>query len=509
VAQIKTFYQILIVATMLLLSSFVKAEEPVFRVFLSSPPLTMNPAQLYGTESTYLVSNLFRGLYRVDSKKGLIPEGAESCEWFGVRNFELECKLNPNVKWSDGVPVKSEDYVRAFQYLINPESKSREISHLLKLKNAKDILAGKRKPEELGIKAVHDFVLRFEFEEKDPEFLARLSSNVLIPWRVLPNRDKPEEILTNGPYKIKSLDNKKAYLVKNQYYPYGNPSRPDVEIFYIEESSTGQNLFDAGKLDLVHQLNPAFIPKYKNHKGMFEIDFTRFDYIGFGPDLQNDIHFRKALALSLNYEELKDILLTPRRPGCSGLTANYTDKPSCYDFDLELAKRELKKVPKNLLEKPLVMKFSRASAETLSRVMEWYQNQWQKNLGIKFSIESTEQGMYLQDLKLNPPAVFRKGVALDRPTCLSALETFQKDSPDNFIKFNNKKYEEILKKLGTEPNSQESKKNCEAGVKILMDEYRIIPQGILHYNMLKSDRFEGFEFNELNQLDLSNLKIKK
>lgn len=509
--QIKTFLPkklpivaILLCSLTFLVTPSLKAEEPVFKMYLTMAAQSLNPSQYYGTETSYLISNLFRGLYRVDSKKGLIPEGAEHCDWKGLT---LNCKLNKNVKWSDGAPVKAQDYERAFKHLVDPESKSNEIAHLLKLKNAIQILAGKLKPDTLGVKAIDDDHLQFTFDKKDPEFIARLSANVMVPWRVLPDIKKATEVLTNGPYKLKIFNNKKAYLVKNEYYPFGNPNRPDVEIFYVEESSTGQNLFDLGKIDLVHQLNTAFIPKYKK-EDMFNVLFSRFDYVGFGQDLQKDIHFRKALALSVDYDELKKLLYASGKPGCPSLMDSYIEKRQCYPFDVKKAKEELKKVPKELLEKRLTMKFSRASGDQLLRIMEWYQNQWKKNLGITVDIEMIEQGMYLQDLRMNPPDLFRKGIVLDRPTCLSALETFQKGNIDNFIHFNNKKYENILKKLEASENPKEKKKLCSAGIKILMDEYRLIPQGVLHFTMLKSNRFDGIEFNELNQLNLSNLKIK-
>jgi len=510
-AHIKTFYKKLlpkinvIVAIMLLSIPALKAEEPVFKFFLTSAPQSLNPAQFYGTESSYLVSNLFRGLYRYDNEKGIVPEGAKACAW---KAKIFNCTLNPDVKWSDGIPVKAQDYERAFRNLINPESKSREIAHLLKLKNAKKILTGEMKPELLGVKAKDDFTLIFEFETKDPEFIARLTSNVLIPWRELPNIDKASEALSNGPYKIKTLDNKKILLEKNTHYPFGNKDRPNVEVYYIEEDVTGQNLFDLGKINLIHQLNTAFIPKYKDSKGFFQVVFSRLDYIGFGPDLQKNIHFRKALALSVNYDEITEIMFAVGRFGCPGLTKNYINKEQCYPFDLKTAQKELKKVPKELLSKKLVFKYSRAGGDNISRMAEWYQNQWKKNLGLEISLESAEQGMYLQDLASKTPDLFRKGVVMDRPTCLSTLESFQKDNPDNFIKFKSVKFENILKKLEVS-SGNENKKLCEAGIKILMDEYRIIPQGLIHFTMLKDDKFEGFVFNELNQLDLSNLRIKK
>lgn len=508
-AQIKTFVfkMIVIVAILLQQLGALRADEPVFRFTLSVPPRSFDPAHFYGTEPSYFLMNLFRGLYRYDKTKGVTPEGAKNCKW--LNPTKLKCELNPSVKWSDGVTVKAEDYVRAFVYLITPETKAREITHLMRLKNARKILKKESQPQSLGVKALSDFLLQFEFDEKDPEFISKLTSAIMIPWRTLPDIQKPKEVLTNGPYKIKEFSNRKVNLIRNDHYPFGNPQRPEVEIFYVEELSTGLNLFDLGKINFLPQLHTSLIPKYKDKKGFFNVVFSRFDYIGFGPELQKNIHLRKALALSANYDELKTILFATGRPGCPSLTLSYLNKPQCYPFDVKSAKEALNKVPKELLKKPFVFKFSSASGQQLMNTIEWYQNQWKKNLGIEVGIETVEQGMFLQDIQHNTPDIFRKGITLDRPTCLSALEVFSKDSPDNSIKFSNEKYERILQQLAETESPSQKKSLCDQGIKILMDEYRIIPQGIMHFTMMKDDKFDGFEINELNQLDLSNLRAVK
>lgn len=76
--------------------------------------------------------------------------------------------------------------------------------------------------------------------------------------------------------------------------------------------------------DLVHQLNTAFIPKYKD-KDMFNVLFSRFDWVDLDSDLQKNIHFRKALALSVDYSELKKLYATGM-PGCPSLTDAYIAK---------------------------------------------------------------------------------------------------------------------------------------------------------------------------------------
>ncbi len=495
-----------LIVAVLLVGFEAHSENATFKFYLPTLPHSFDPAQLYGAETSYLLRNLLRGLYRYDNKNGVIPEGAKKCEW---KVLELHCELDPTVRWSDGQQVIADDYVRAFRHLVDPKSKSRENAHLLRLKYAKQILSGKIKPEKLGVKSTSKHKLVFEFQEKDPQFIERLTATALVPWRNLPDLKSASSLITNGPYKIKSLSNTKAYLVPNEHYQKGNPDRPDVEIFYVDESATAQNLFDTGKINLLHQVNTAFIPKLKDKEGFFQVTFSRFDYVGFGKQFKSDKNLRKALSLALNYDQLTKIMFAVGRFGCAGLTRNYISKDICYPYDLKEARRALAKVPKDLLEQKFVFKFSRAGGDNLARIAEWYQNQWKKNLGIDIHLESIEQGMYLQELSHDAPALFRKGTIMDRPTCLSVLESFQKDNPDNYIKYHNKKFEGILENLADSKSKKESIPLCENAIQILMEDYAIIPQGLIHFTMLKDDKFEGFEFNELNQLDLSNLrKIK-
>ena len=141
--------------------------------------------------------------------------------------------------------------------------------------------------------------------------------------------------------------------------------------------------------------------------------------------------------------------------------------------------------------------------------MEWAQNQWSKNLGLKINLEAREQGMYLSTLRGNSINLFRKGVGVDGPSCLFALKTFSQTSGENYIKFNNPGYELILKKLSETPlNTSEQRELCSAGIKLLIDSQQWIPLGEIHFAMLSDNKFEGFDINYLNQLDLTQLKRK-
>ncbi len=114
------------------------AETSVFRFSLFIEPHTLDPARFSSSGSSYFMSNLFQGLYRFDDKRGLVPTGAKSC--LKSSPNKITCILNQKSKWTSGEVVVAEDYVRAFQHFIDPNTKSKETSLLLNLKNAKDTL---------------------------------------------------------------------------------------------------------------------------------------------------------------------------------------------------------------------------------------------------------------------------------------------------------------------------------------------------------------------------------
>lgn len=147
--------------------------------------------------------------------------------------------------------------------------------------------------------------------------------------------------------------------------------------------------------------------------------------------------------------------------------------------------------------------------EDIRRGVEWFQGQWRSDLKINLELQSREQKMFLAWLKAKPPALFRKGLSLNRPTCLAALETFSKDNAENFIGFKNERFEKILTRLSESHSEEEKKKLCSEGLAILIQEAWIIPLGEIKFTVLVDPKFRGWSLNELNQLDLRGLEVKQ
>ncbi len=482
-----------------------------FSFHLMKEPHSLDPIRVRGAAGSYLFSNIHRSLFRYRTKQGLIPEGAKRCTW--LSSLELTCELNKNIKWSNGQDVVANDYVRAFRRIVAPETKTTHSKLFLNIKNVKKILKNKLAASKLGVEAVSSSKLKFIFTSPDPEFTYKLTYPSLAPvfQNNFPSREDAKKLIVNGPYKIKKwTPGRKIILTRNPHYPNPNKSYPDILVHIINDDNTALRVYESKKMNFLRRLTTSNIPKYEKEQVFFQTPVARFDYIGFGPELAKHKNIRKALALSLQYKDLKKIYKALGLPGCPSMPRRLMDKVHCHNYQPDLAKAELENITKDLQNRRWPIHFSKMGGDDIAKGMEWVQHQWSKHLNLKFDLEPVEQGMYIRTLRSKvPPVIFRKGIGMNRPTCLAGLEVFTPGHPENYIQLNDPKYNAIVKSLKKAKGESAKRKFCSKGIKHLLGEYYLIPLGEMYFTMLEDQKFEDWSVNELNQLDLTKIKVIK
>lgn len=472
-----------------------------FKFHLLNEPHNLDPQTSAAASGNYLFHNLYRGLYSYSRSLGLRAEGASACR---RSKLKMTCTLRPSF-WSDGKPIVAQNYVDAFRRVIDPDNKSPQADVLFSLKNAREIWAGKLKPTELGIQAPSADVLVFQFTEEDPEFEYRLIHPALSPMPEggFRSREDSVNMPVSGPYKISEW--KRGAWVKlqpNEKYDRGNPQRPPAEALFIDEDSTALRLFESGKLTFLRRLVASEFPRFRDKPEFQQIPMARFDYVGFGPALLNNKDARFALMRGIEFSDFIRLFGARSAAGCPSLPAHYMDQVNCLKPDFKAARVAAEK---SGMPPKLNMQFSKMGGDDIVRAVEWFQGQWKKNLGWSIELKGQEQVVYVAQLRERPPPIFRKGVSLDRPTCLAALEIFLKGHPENFIALDDPKFEKLIGRLRKSTTLPARKKACREAVDHLLSLDRLIPLGEMHFTVLASQKFKGWELNELNQLDLSQL----
>ncbi len=477
-----------------------------FSFHLLSEPTDLDPAHFRGSSGSYLFNNLFRGLYSYTNQK-LNPENVKSCKW--VNSITLSCTLLAR-KWSNGKVITANDYIKNFQRFFMKNIKTYQTEHLLNIKNAKEILSGSLPIDKLGVKSLKPGNILFQLVKPDSNFLYTLASPSFGPIYLKNNYaiSQSSNLVTNGPYTVKEW-NKGSFVIlePNKFYDNKWKERPKVKIYFLENDETALTLFETGKMNFLRRLLTSNIQRYKNSSKLILKPILRFDYIGLTNEILPHKSLKKALTSSLNFIELQKIYQGKGTPGCPGLPSGFQTKIHCHKFDLQKAKQYLSQVPQNIKEQRWTLYYSKMGGKDIKKGMEWVQNQWTKNLGLKINLQAVEQGMYLSTLRGQSVDLFRKGVGVDHPTCLAALKVFGQSSGENYIKFKNAEYEALLEKLtNTKLYPSQEKELCSRGVQILIDSHQWIPMGEIHFAMLDDQKFTGFEVNYLNQLDLTHLR---
>ena len=235
-----------------------------------SEPETLDPALAEGVPANNIIRDMFEGLTAVDGSGTIVPGVATS--WKQTNPTTWVFNLRKDAKWSNGDPVTTEDFVWSLRRFVDPATASKYASTYGKfIANGADIVDGKKKPEELGVKAIDKHTL--EITTAFPvNFLPDVVSNLQLGpvHRATVEKHgkawtKPGNIVSNGAFTMGDWQvNSKVVLNKNpQYWDAKNVQLTKFTYLAVESGDADVKLFESGENDWVYQLPPGTYEKYK------------------------------------------------------------------------------------------------------------------------------------------------------------------------------------------------------------------------------------------------------
>lgn len=230
------------------------AKEQVIKINDSYPD-TFDPSLLQMSNEFYLSRSLFSPLVRQNFTGQYVPETAES--WtVSPDGLTYTFKIRKDAVWSDGKPVRAQDFVYSWRRLVDPALAAAYASYLpdLSVVNAQDIVEGKEKPSELGVSAPDDHTFVVNLSQPTPWLIQAISLGVLAPLRedVITkygqNWVKPENIVTNGPFLMKKNLFKDNLVIEKSplYWDRDHVAIEKVDFKYIDNPNASYLGFVAG-----------------------------------------------------------------------------------------------------------------------------------------------------------------------------------------------------------------------------------------------------------------------
>ncbi|WP_313469946.1 peptide ABC transporter substrate-binding protein [Carnobacterium sp.] len=363
---------------------------------------TLDSALYSDVTSSDAIGQIFEGLYRIDSENNPELGLAESDPIVNEAGTVYTFKLR-NTSWSNGDPLTAEDFVYAFQKVVDPENGSPSSNQMDIFKNAVAIRNGEMDFNELGVKALDEKTLELTLENPITYLPKLLTGTPFFPQNkafAIEQGQKygtnSDTITSNGPFIISKWNgtNLNWTFTKNpDYWDAKNVKMEQIDIEVIKETSTGVNLFENGDVQYTTLAN-EYAKQYKDSADyQTQLKFL-YGYLSYNEkrEATGNVHLRKALSLAVDKESFAKTILNDGSEALNGIIpANYASNPETHEdfraengdflaYDVEAAQTEWKKAQEELGISEIDLELLTSDTEASKKTGEYLQAQFEQNL---------------------------------------------------------------------------------------------------------------------------------
>ncbi len=237
---------------------------------------------------------------------------------FDSKNGEAFVTLNPDCRWSDGEAITSENFIDSFRILFDP-SNDAYIPGRDVFKNGYEVWKGDLPFEDLGIQAINDSVIKFDFNAPESLFLAMMSSVNFTPAPSHILKENPnywdnymDVSVVSGPYTPIEDNEEETIFVPNPYYCSTSRQNFDhVKIYKTTTEAEAGNLIYESKVDIAGRLPARQVKVLSNLDNVlndFEIIDVNDEVIylfNVNSKIITEPKIRQALGSVLDYDYLE------------------------------------------------------------------------------------------------------------------------------------------------------------------------------------------------------------
>jgi len=396
---------------------------------------TLDPALAANANSGGVIEHLFRGLVEWDPDLNVVPDAAR--EWAIEDDGRVYIfRLREDMSWSDGAPVRAQDFVTAWRRVVQPGGRSPFVRLLFPIRHARAYRQGElRDPERLGVRALDDLTLEVELEHPCSFFLHLMAHPVArpVPSHLIARAEgawcQPEVLVTNGAFQVERWDQQGCLaLARSWTYRGAWPGNVDRVVLHLGvEHAVKQEkwrLYQENRLDVFTMrwgLSPeemAFIRReYADQLISTPNFFVRFLAFNIRSKPFDDPRVRQAFAHAVDRQVVACLMGGDLRPASGGMLPpgmpGHTEGLSPA-FDPAQARRLMDAAgyPGGRgLPDLTFMAFPGSEAAG-----EYMATMWRRLLGVAVTLQVLPLDVYMQRLQEGPwPELFLAGWVADYP----------------------------------------------------------------------------------------------
>lgn len=490
------------------------------RLALEQEPSTLDPAKSSTLPESIVELAVFEGLTRLNEKD--LPQPAMAESWIiSPDGLTYTFHLRPNATWSDGVPVKAQDFEYAWKRVLNPKTAAGNAYMLYVLKNGEAYNTDKASADEVGVKALDDHTLQVVLESPAPYFLGLTAFHAYYPVRqdiVEKSPDtwatKADTLIGNGPFVLtKWVHSAELNFVKNERYWDAQAVKLTAMDWPISESqSTRLTLAEGGAVDMMVE-PPVLDQKRLTEAGLFKVApslGTYYYVFNVTAPPFDDPRVRKAFSLVIDRQVIVDTIVHGgKTPAYAFVPPGLIDETSQTDFrksgghlvehNVAEAQALLKEAgygPNHPLPKVTILyntnELHKAIAEAVQAI-------WKDSLGADVELQNQETKVFMANREEGHYQVARASWVGDYVDPQTFLDVFSDEAND--AQYHSEAYNEVMAQVHSTTNPVLRQKLMHEAEQILFDDAVVIPIYFITTPYVANDAIGGYFWSSLGIVD--------
>jgi oligopeptide transport system substrate-binding protein len=455
------------------------AKDQSLRVLLDDQPATLDPGQTQYPYETAVLRTISEPLLKPTADlTGVTPAAAQTYDINGsgtVYTFHLR---KTALYW-DGMPVKAQDFVYAWQRLIDPRLAAPsgpffagsilngdQVSALDPQRDASQIPTALGT---IGVKALDDFTLQVTLSHPNPAFVWIAAMPAGGPIRqdiVAKYADKwassPDSLVTNGPFRITEMvPNVHLTVVPNPHYWGAKPKLAAITFDVVNDGAVALAKYKNGELDTV-DVQPAQAARVAAEAEL-KLELVKTPalsvfWIVFRIDQApvNNVKVRQAIAEAIDRDAfIAQIFQGQGLPAQTfipkGMHGYAPDLGSSQQFDVARARATFAASGVSAKDMAAVKFTYDQSSDFSKATAKFVHDQLKTNLGVDITLEAIDSNTLSSrldtgDFQIAGPL----GWMADYPDPSDWFGIFLSTNSNNFAFYQNKQYDSFVRTAGSD-----------------------------------------------------------
>ena len=231
--------------------------DEMFNIILTAPFSGFDPLRTNDYASTYVTSQIYETLYRIDPETGeYLPLLATDLPEYSEDGLTATIKLREGVTFHDGTPFNSEAVKYTFELIQDPDFGSARASIANSIES---------------MECPDDYTIVFHLLYEDGVFTAKLAhtNSAIVSPTAQQAQDLMVEPCGTGPYKfVSSVSGSNVVLTRNEDYWGELPVIKDVTMTIISDESTAVSRMETGEADFMPKLSVQQVTRMENNSAV-------------------------------------------------------------------------------------------------------------------------------------------------------------------------------------------------------------------------------------------------